>query len=290
MKTASKSPSVYDILDESSFRIKKHFGQNFLKDQNILKKIVDSASITSRSGILEVGPGLGSLTEFLIETNQPLLAYEIDNDLIPILSKRFEAKSNFHLIHDDILKRDIDTDIAKHLGECTDIVVVANLPYYITTPILMKFLETSKRVNRMILMMQFEVANRVTSKPNTKDYNALSVVINYLAKTKFLFKVPKTVFVPAPNVDSAIVEVIMKNDLKSIKPVDESLFFEVVHYCFKQRRKTLINNLREAYPHYQRVFFESMLETLGLRADVRAEVLSIDDFIRISDFLYHHQT
>ena len=186
------------------------------------------------------------------------------------------------MIHKDILTVNIDQDIDLFFQDCQEIVVVANLPYYITTPILMRFLETSKRVNRMVLMMQSEVGMRVTSKPSTKDYNALTVVINYRADTKYLFKVPKTVFVPEPNVDSAIIEIIIKNVIEN-KPKNEAFFFDFVHRCFTQRRKTLLNNLRDSYSQFDRLVWETLLIDMGYNPTIRAEALSIDDFIKLSD-------
>ena len=276
--------SVKDLLYQNEFRIKKHLGQNFLNDRNILQKIVKEAGIDSTTGVIEIGPGLGSLTEFILANSQKLLAYEIDPELIPILKTRFKDVKNFELLQQDILTADIDRDIEKYLPGIENVTVVANLPYYITTPILMRFLETSKRVKKLVLMMQHEVAMRITSKPDTKDYNALSVVINYRASTSYLFKVPKTVFVPAPNVDSAIVMVEIRNQIDH-RPVDEPLFFDLVHRCFTQRRKTLLNNLREAYTQFDRAYWENLLINLGYSPTIRAEALSIDDFVRLTNVL-----
>jgi len=284
MSQKSNPVSVKDLLYQNEFRIKKHLGQNFLNDRNILQKIVKEAGIDSSTGVIEVGPGLGSLTEFLLTDSQKLLAYEIDPELIPILKNRFKDAQNFELIQQDILTANIDRDIEQYLPGIENITVVANLPYYITTPILMRFLETSKRVKKLVLMMQHEVAMRITSKPDTKDYNALSVVINYRASTKYLFKVPKTVFVPAPNVDSAIVLVEIRDQIDH-RPVDEPLFFDLVHRCFTQRRKTLLNNLREAYTQFDRDYWENLLISLGFSPSIRAEALSIDDFVRLTDVL-----
>jgi len=285
VNSTEKSASVKDLLYKNQFRIKKHLGQNFLKDRNILHKIVSEAKIGNNTGVIEVGPGLGSLTEFLLIDAKIVLAYEIDQDLIPILNERFKGSNSFHLLSKDILDVNIDDDINQYLFDCQEIVVVANLPYYITTPILMRFLETSLKVDRMILMMQSEVAMRVTSKPATKDYNALTVVINYRAETKYLFKVPKTVFVPEPNVDSAIVQINIKKQIDN-RPMNEPFFFEMVHKCFTQRRKTLLNNLREAYPQYNREFWEQILKNNGFLTTIRAEALSINDFILLSNIVY----
>lgn len=285
MNQPSNKDSITRLLSENQFRIKKHYGQNFLKDHNLLQKIVRESEIGKNSGVIEVGPGLGSLTEYLIASAKKVVAYEIDSDLIPILNQRFGQTDSFTLVHKDILNVDIDSDIKQYFQGCDEIVVVANLPYYITTPILMRFLETSKLVNRLILMMQSEVGLRVTSKPSTKDYNALSVVINYRAETKYLFKVPRTVFVPEPNVDSAIVEIRVKENV-SKRAVNEPFFFDFVHRCFTQRRKTLLNNLRDSYQQFDRTQLESLLSSLGYSLTIRAEALDIMDFINLSDRVY----
>jgi 16S rRNA (adenine1518-N6/adenine1519-N6)-dimethyltransferase len=282
MSSSDFRDSVKDLLSNNQFRIKKHLGQNFLKDRNILQKIVKEAKIDKTVGVIEVGPGLGSLTEYLIDSALKVVAYEIDNELVPILKNRFSQADNLELLHKDILSVEIDKDIDQYFTGCNEIVVVANLPYYITTPILMRFLESSKKVNRMILMMQSEVGMRVTSKPSTKDYNALTVVINYRAETKYLFKVPKTVFVPEPNVDSAIIEIKIRNFIER-KPNNESFFFDFVHRCFTQRRKTLLNNLRDSYSQFDRAVWETLLIDMGYNPTIRAEALSIDDFIKLSD-------
>jgi 16S rRNA (adenine1518-N6/adenine1519-N6)-dimethyltransferase len=210
------------------------------------------------------------------------LAYEIDKDLIPILKKNFSGNGNFILLNQDILDVKIDEDIQRFLPDSQNVVVVANLPYYITTPILMRFLETSKIVTKMVFMMQSEVADRVTSRPATKDYNALTVIINYRAETRILFPVPRSVFLPHPNVDSAVVEIRVRDQYPE-KPADERRFFRFVHECFVQRRKTLVNNLRQALPNWPRFEIENLLAECGLDLNIRAEALEISDFIRLSD-------
>jgi len=282
MKNIGSIRSTKDILMQQNFRIKKHFGQNFLVDPNILEKIADQSGLSPKTDVIEIGPGFGALTEILLSRTRRLLAYEIDKELIPILKGQLGGKDNFILLNQDILDADIDGDIGKYLPDAEEVVVVANLPYYITTPILMRFLETSRRVTRMIVMMQAEVADRVTSRPATKDYNALSVVINYRAETRVLFRVPRTVFIPQPNVDSTVVEIRVRTDIPG-KPADESRFFTLVHQCFAQRRKTLLNNLRQALPGLSRDQIEQLLAECGIPLDIRAEALDIPDFIRLSN-------
>lgn len=282
MKNIGTIRSTKDILMQQNFRIKKHFGQNFLVDPNILEKIADQAGLSPRTDVIEIGPGFGALTEILLPRSRRLLAYEIDKELIPILNGQLGKRDNFILQNQDVLDIDIDRDIEKYLPDAEEVIVVANLPYYITTPILMRFLETSRRVTRMIVMMQAEVADRVTSRPDTKDYNALSIVINYRAQTRILFQVPRTVFIPPPNVDSTVVEVRVRTEIAE-KPADESRFFTLVHQCFAQRRKTLLNNLRQALPGLSRAEIEQLLAECDIPLDIRAEALDIPDFIRLSN-------
>ena len=279
MKEANKIKST---IRKNEFHIKKKFGQNFLTDENILRKIANVADIDENTLVIEIGPGLGSLTEFLLEKAGHLLAYEIDNDLIPILNKTFLG-SNFTLINDDVLARNIDEDIDNLDFDYNKVTVVANLPYYITTPILMKCIEDSKYINEMVVMMQLEVANRITSKPSKKDYNSLSIAIQYKTVAKLAFKVPRTVFVPAPNVDSAIVYLKTKED-NVIKPINEKYFYQIVLSSFVQRRKKLSNNLNSVFG-YDKTRVEDLLETLGHSRTVRAESLEVEDFIVLSDKL-----
>ena len=267
-------------MKSNDFRTKKKFGQNFLVDQNILAKIVESSSITSESLVIEIGPGMGSLTEHIMRKAKHVLAYEIDKELMPILEKNFQ-EGNITLINDDFLKRSIDKDIDSLEMSFDKVAIIANLPYYITTPIIFKALEESKYVEEMLVMMQLEVARRLTSKPKTKDYNALSVVIQYKTKPSIALKVPRTVFIPVPNVDSAVVKLIVDNN-REHKPSDEVRFFQLVKGSFKQRRKTLTNNLHEKYKIEKSVIID-ILQNKGYDKNVRAEALTVEDFITLSD-------
>jgi len=284
MNDSSNKGSVGRILAEQGFRVKKHLGQNFLTDRNILDKIVRAADITASTGVIEVGPGLGSLTTLLAGAAPKVLAYEIDTELIPILESKLKEYPNVILLNKDVLKADIDADISAYLSDVTEVIVVANLPYYITTPIMMRFLETTKAVTRLVLMMQAEVADRVTSNPSTKDYNALTVAIRYRASVKHLFKVPRTVFIPAPNVDSAVVSIEVDRQPK-IPAKDERFFFEMVHKCFTQRRKTILNNLRDGYPDRSRDEWEAILRAAGIDPGCRAETLDVRAFVFLADRL-----
>lgn len=270
------------ILDKHNFRIKKHFGQNFLTDTNLLQKIVNTAMVDKETLVIEIGPGIGSLTQQLLANAKHVLAYEIDRDLIPILQDLFH-QPHFTLIQDDFLKRDIDNDIRNLKITYKRAIVVANLPYYITTPIVMKLIEESNILQEFYVMMQLEVAKRFTSKPSTKDYNSLSVFIQYKTEASIAIKVPKHVFTPEPNVDSAVVKMKIKDDIKRF-PTNEKHFFSLVRNSFSMRRKTLANNLSKTMG-YNKQTLQEVFEELGFSPSVRAEKLLVDDFITLSDVL-----
>lgn len=267
-------------IKKHNFHIKKKYGQNFLTDQNILSKITDVAIIDKQTLVVEIGPGFGSMTEQLLQKAKKVLAYEIDKDLIPILNENFDT-DNLILINDDILKRNIDEDIKNIDDEFNNVVLVANLPYYITTPIIMKVLEQSDLVKELVVMMQLEVARRFTSKPSTKDYNSLSVVIQFKTDAKIALKVPRTVFVPAPNVDSAVVHMKVKTVIEP-KPDDFEVFYRLVRASFTQRRKTLVNNLSSGF-NLSKDEIKGLLVECGFGESVRAEKLTVEDFITLAN-------
>ncbi len=283
MKKIGTINKTKETIEKNKFHIKKKFGQNFLVDQNILRKIIEIPTINKDTLVVEIGPGLGSLTEHLMEKALHVLAYEIDNDLVKILSKNF-VDENLSIIAEDFLKRDVDNDIKALNINYKSVVVVANLPYYITTPVILKIIEESILIKELVVMTQLEVARRLTSKPSTKDYNSLSIAIQYKTKAEIAMKVPKNVFIPAPNVDSAIVRLEIM-DKVLIKPKSEEHFYNLVRSSFKQRRKTLVNNLYARYGE-EKVDLISYLEGIDLNGKIRAENLSVEDFIRLSDYLY----
>jgi len=271
---------IQSKIKDNDFYVKKKFGQNFLVDQNILKKIVEVPTNKTNTLVVEIGPGMGSLTEHLLSNFSHVLAYEIDNDLIPILQQTFKD-SNVTIINDDFLNRNIDDDIRSIDKEFDFVILVANLPYYITTPIIMKVLEESTIIRELVVMVQLEVAKRLTSKPSTKDYNSLSVAIQYKTNASIALKVPKTVFVPAPNVDSAVIKLEVKPEIL-MKPLNEEKFFHMVRKSFTQRRKTLVNNLNSEYG-LPKEYIQQLLSELGFDVNIRAENLSVEDFIALSD-------
>lgn len=272
---------VNKSLKTNELTAKKKYGQNFLIDQNILNHIVDAAEVTKKDAVIEIGPGLGSLTEVLCERAGFVLAYEIDPDLLKPLKENLIGFLNYKIIHQDILKANLLSDINLYLKEYENIYVVANLPYYITTPVILGLLSQNSRIKRYVMMMQLEVADRICGKPKTKEYNALSIMVQYRATATKVLKVPRTVFVPAPNVDSAVVRLDVY-DTPPLKAKDEACFYEVLRVCFTQRRKTLYNNLILSY---EKEFIHQMLMDLSIPPTVRAETLPVSEFIRISDYL-----
>ena len=275
---------VEHSVKQNHFQIKKQFGQNFLTDSHILEKIVEASEVTKKDAVIEIGPGLGALTEVLCEQAGFVLAYEIDKDLLPILEQNLKAFSNYKILNQDILKANILSDISLYLEKYNTIYLVANLPYYITTPILTGLLSKKLPISRYVMMMQLEVADRICGKPSTKDYNALSLWIEYRALAKKIMKVPRTVFIPSPNVDSAVVRLDVYKDPPMYCENERALFF-VIQGAFAQRRKTLENNLSLKY---DKKFVQNMLLSLGLSLKCRAEELTLSDFIKITDYITHN--
>lgn len=272
---------VKQILSENNISVKKQFGQNFLLDNNILEKIVKSANIEEKIGIVEIGPGLGFLTSYLAKAANKVLCYEIDEDMVNHLHKQ-EFK-NVEIIHEDFLKRNIDVDFETYFPD-QDIYIIANLPYYITTPILLKVLEESKKVKKMIVMMQTEVAKRICGKPSTKDYNSLSVLIQYFTNPKILFSVKPNAFYPEPNVDSSVIEIVYKEKIEDeTKHLDYFLKFN--RNIFTQRRKTLLNNLIKTY-NYDKEQIIKIFEKNHLDAKIRSEALTLKQIVQLSDAFY----
>lgn len=230
------------ILDKYGFSFKKSLGQNFLIDTNILRNIVDHAQLTEESGAIEVGPGIGALTEQLAKRSKKVVAYEIDQRLLPILKETLEPYPHAKIIHQDILKANVKEMLDTEFQDIQDIMLVANLPYYVTTPIIMKILEEKLPLRGIVVMLQKEVAERISAKPGTKEYGSLSIAIQYYTKPEVVMIVPKTVFVPQPNVDSAVIRLTIR-ETPSVSVKNEEFFFKVTRASFAQRRKTILNNL-----------------------------------------------
>lgn len=274
---------VTQLLKDKNIKIRKHLGQNFLIDDRMLNQIIESATIDKETLVIEVGPGLGSLTHYLLQNAGAVMAYEIDASFIPILNDRFSHHDHFKLIHDDILNRNLDEDIKTHFSN-KKVILIANLPYYITTPILFKCLEESSIIARYVVMMQYEVAKRFTASVSTKDYNALSVAMQYRTKTRYLFKVPRQAFIPEPNVDSAVISLDVDQNVR-LDDTMTQFFFQFIKQAFKQRRKTLVNNIHAAYG-LDKSIIENQISNAGHLKNCRAESLSVDQLYGISCLFY----
>lgn len=274
------------ILERHGFTFKKSFGQNFLTDTNILQKIVDTAEIDKGVNVIEIGPGIGALTEFLAENAAEVMAFEIDDRLIPILADTLARFDNVQVVNQDILKADLQTQIQAFKNPDLPIKVVANLPYYITTPILMHLIEGKIPFAEFVVMMQREVADRISAMPNTKAYGSLSIAVQYYMTAKVSFIVPRTVFVPAPNVDSAILKMV-RRDQPVVSVQDENFFFRVSKVAFVHRRKTLWNNLTSHFGKSEdtKAKLEKALEIAKIKPSIRGEALSIPDFASLADAL-----
>lgn len=276
-----------EILAKHGFTFKKSLGQNFLTEPNILRKIVETAGIDETTNVIEVGPGIGALTEQLAKHAKQVLAFEIDDRLIPVLADTMQPYQNVKIIHQDVLQADLATTIQSAFSDtAASLKVVANLPYYITTPIMMHFLESQVKVDEMVVMMQKEVADRISAEPNTKAYGSLSIAVQYYMTAKVAFVVPRTVFVPAPNVDSAILKM-TRREQPLVQVKDEDFFFRVSKISFVHRRKTLWNNLTSHFGKADEIKakLEQALEIAEIKPSIRGEALSIAEFAKLADAL-----
>ncbi len=272
---------VKEIIKTKDIKAKKKFGQNFLIDQNILNKIVDASNIENKN-VIEIGPGLGSLTKLLVKKAKKLVCYEIDVDMINILKEEYNIYNNIEILHKDFLNINLNSEINQYFNN-EDVVVVSNLPYYITTAILTKILEETKKVKSIIVMVQKEVAYRLCGKPSTKDYNSLSVLIQYYTNPCILFNVSPKCFIPAPDVDSTVIKLELKDELPVL--LNESFFLKFNRIIFSQRRKTLYNNIKSNY-NLTKEEIEKVILNNNLSLTVRAEALSVEQIIKLSDDLY----
>lgn len=287
MKDIANFSNTKEIIQRHGFTFKKSFGQNFLTDSNILTKIVDAAQLDDSVGVIEIGPGIGALTEYIARRAKKVVAYEIDPRLIPILDETLAAYDNVKVIHQDILKADVAQMIAEEFQGVDKIAVVANLPYYITTPILMGLIEKKLPIDWYVTMMQKEVALRLSGKPGTKDYNALSIAVQYYTEAEIALTVPKTVFIPAPNVDSAVLRLTKRSEAP-VAVQDEDFFMDLVHGAFKQRRKTIHNNLASHFSQFSKDQVAAILNEAGILPNRRGESLSIEEFAHLSNTFLKH--
>ena len=276
-----------EILNKYGFSFKKSLGQNFLIDPNILRNIVSHANLTEESGAIEVGPGIGALTEHLARAAKKVVSFEIDQRLLPVLEDTLSPYDNVKIVHSDILKADVVKVIEEEMPGINDIMVVANLPYYVTTPILMKLLNDRLPIRGFVVMMQKEVADRITAKPGTKEYGSLSIAIQYYCTAEVAMIVPKTVFMPQPNVDSAVIRLI-KHNKPPVTVISEDFLFEVTRTSFAQRRKTILNNLQAGLQDgkKKKEMIIAALEASGIEPTRRGETLTIEEFGRLADALH----
>ncbi|WP_047986271.1 16S rRNA (adenine(1518)-N(6)/adenine(1519)-N(6))-dimethyltransferase RsmA [Ornithinibacillus californiensis] len=278
-----------EILKKYHFTFKKSLGQNFLIDANVLKNIIGHAGINEESGTIEIGPGIGALTEQLAIHSEKVVAFEIDGRLLPILEDTLSEYDNIRIVHEDILKANVHQVIEENFKDDQPIHIVANLPYYITTPILMKLLRERLPVGSITVMIQKEVADRMAAKPNTKSYGSLTIAVQYYTEAKVVMNVPKTVFMPQPNVDSSILKLVNRSE-PPVHVTDEDYFFTIVQACFAQRRKTLRNNLTSHFKGvYDKDVINEQLESIGIDGTRRGESLDMEEFSILANAFYELQ-
>ncbi|MDK3719031.1 16S rRNA (adenine(1518)-N(6)/adenine(1519)-N(6))-dimethyltransferase RsmA [Staphylococcus pseudintermedius] len=270
------------LLNQYGFNFKKSLGQNFLIDVNIINRIIDASGIDHMTGVIEIGPGMGSLTEQLAKNAQHVLAFEIDQRLIPVLDDTLSPYNNVTVINEDILKANVAEAIQQHLSHCEKIMVVANLPYYITTPILLTLLEQDLNIDGYVVMMQKEVGERLNAQVGTKAYGSLSIVAQYYTETSRVLTVPKTVFMPPPNVDSIVVK-LMKRESPIVVVDNPNAFFKMTKGAFSQRRKTIYNNYQNLFENgkEQKETIMQWLERADIDPKRRGETLSIQEYARL---------
>ena len=284
MEKLSSPKKTIEIIQKYNFDFQKKFGQNFLIDSHVLQKIIDAAHITKDDFVLEIGPGIGTMTQYLSEHAKEVMAVEIDHNLIPILKETLAGYDNVEVLNEDILKVDIGK-IAEEKNQGRPINVVANLPYYITTPIIMGLFEKNVPMDSLTVMVQKEVAQRMQAVPGTKDYGALSLAVQFYAEPYIVANVPPNCFMPRPKVGSAVIRLTRYKDMP-IKVKNEKLMFSIIRASFNQRRKTLQNGINNSSAlHFSK---EQVVEALGemeLSPTIRGEALSLEQFARLSDLL-----
>ncbi len=272
------------ILQKYNFNFQKKFGQNFLIDTHVLDKIIDNAHITGDDFVLEIGPGIGTMTQYLCERARKVAAVEIDKNLIPILEHTLSEYNNIEIIHSDILKMDIAALVRGKNGGMP-IKVAANLPYYITTPIIMELFESRVPIDSITIMVQKEVADRMQALPGSKDYGALSLAVQYYAKPEIVANVPPNCFMPRPKVGSAVIR-LCRYENPPVYVEDEKLMFQVIRASFNQRRKTLANGLSNSGEiHLDKESIQECIQSLGVPAAVRGETLTLQQFATLSNII-----
>ena len=282
-QTLSGNPKyTIEVLQKYGFVFQKRFGQNFLIDTHVLDRIIEASEITKDDFVLEIGPGIGTMTQYLAEAAREVTAVEIDDALIPILKDTLKEWDNVTVLHGDILKTDI-RKIADEKNQGRPIKVVANLPYYITTPIIMGLFESHVPVDSITVMVQKEVADRMQTGPGSKDYGALSLAVQYYAEPKIVANVPPNCFMPRPKVGSAVIR-LTRHQNPPVTTLDEKLMFRLIRASFNQRRKTLSNSLKNSQElPYSKEEVEAAITECGLPLNIRGEALTLEQFARLSD-------
>ena len=276
------SQNTIEVLQKYRFNFQKKFGQNFLIDTHVLDKIIDASGVTEDDFVLEIGPGIGTMTQYLCERAREVVAVEIDKNLIPILSDTLKNYSNVTVINEDILKLDI-CKLAEEKNQGKPIKVVANLPYYITTPIIMGLFESHVPIDSITIMVQKEVAERMQEKPGSKEYGALSLAVQYYAKPEIVANVPPNCFMPRPNVGSAVIR-LTRHEKPPVEVEDEKLMFRIIRASFNQRRKTLANGLNNSPEiHLPKEVIQESIVSLGVPENIRGEALSLEQFAELSN-------
>ncbi len=277
--------NTIEVLKKYGFRFQKRYGQNFLIDSHILEKIIEAAEITKEDMVLEIGPGIGTMTQYLAEHAREVIAVEIDKTLIPILEDTLSAYDNVTVINEDILKVDIEA-LAREKNGNRPIKVVANLPYYITTPIIMGLFESHTPLASITIMVQKEVADRMQAGPGTKDYGALSLAVQYYAKPELMMNVSPSCFIPKPNVGSAVIR-LTRYEQNPVQVKDEDFLFLLIRAAFGQRRKTLVNSLTNAsFLSLSKEEILHALSEMGVSETVRGEALTLEAFAKLSNLLF----
>lgn len=273
-----------EVINKYSFAFQKKFGQNFLIDSNVLENIVEAAGITKDDFVLEIGPGIGTMTQYLCESARQVLAVEIDKMLIPILEDTLSEYDNVEVINQDVLKVDIKS-LVEEKNNGRPIKVVANLPYYITTPIIMGLFESKAPIESITIMVQKEVADRMQTGPGSKDYGALSLAVQYYAEAKVMLNVSATCFMPRPNVDSAVIK-LTRHQESPVEVKDESLMFRIIKASFNQRRKTLVNGLKNSSElDFSKEEITEAIKSIGKEENIRGEKLTLEELAKLSNAL-----
>lgn len=288
MATLGNPKNTIEVLQKYNFNFQKKFGQNFLIDTRVLEEIIDAAEITRDDFVLEIGPGIGTMTQYLCEAAREVVAVEIDTNLIPILKDTLSAYDNVEVLNQDILKVDI-ASLAKERNNDRPIKVVANLPYYITTPIIMALFESRVPIDSITIMVQKEVADRMQEGPGSKEYGALSLAVQYYAKPEIVVNVPPSCFMPQPKVGSAVIR-LTRHEQSPVEVEDEKLMFQVIRASFNQRRKTLANGLNNFGGFgLSKEEIQTCIEELGVPVNIRGEALSLEQFAELANIINRHR-